>query len=121
MLGGLATAAIAAVAAAAPDFWLELLYGDQYGSYGYLLRLYAIVYLFIFAGLPLRAGLRAIEHTRTIFIAYLWMTLLTIASAYPLISWLGLTGVLLGALATQLVFILTSWTDLRTRLAPRVS
>ncbi|MEE9542392.1 MAG: MATE family efflux transporter, partial [Thermodesulfobacteriota bacterium] len=73
--GGLATAVIAGLAVVFPEFWLKMFYGDEFIPYGYLLRWYAAVYLLIFIGLPLRSGLRALEHTRPIFLVYLVTTL----------------------------------------------
>ena len=78
VFGGLATAAVATIAAVAPAFWLGLVFGEEYSAYGHLLQWYAVVYLLIFVGLPLRAGLRAIEHTGAKFLGYLSVTLFTI-------------------------------------------
>ncbi len=96
LLGEGATAAVAAIAAIAPDFWLGLVFGDQYIGYGYLLRWWAVVYLLKFLTFPLRAGLRAIEYTRTVFWAYVWMALFSLVAAYPFVDSFGLSGAAAG-------------------------
>ena len=104
-LGGAATGVIAVIAAVVPDFWLGLVFGEQYSGYGYLLQWFAVVYCFSFFGLPLRAGLRAIEHTRTIFWAYLWMALFSVIFAYPFVVHFELAGAAAGFIIAYLVSI----------------
>ena len=55
----------------APGFWLRLVYGSGLVQYGYVLRLYALLYVIIFIGGPLRAALQALEFTVPIFWSYL--------------------------------------------------
>ena len=54
--GGL-TLLFALLMAAAPGFWLRLFYSPEMAQYGYILRLYALLYVIIFIGGPMRAGL----------------------------------------------------------------
>jgi O-antigen/teichoic acid export membrane protein len=103
--GVVPTTSIALLAAAVPAFWLRLFYGEAYLAYGYVLRWYALIYVVIFFGLPLRAGLRALEHTRPIFASYACATVFSLAACYPMVEWLGLYGVLGGILLTQLAMI----------------
>jgi O-antigen/teichoic acid export membrane protein len=101
--GGL-TLLFALVMAVAPGFWLRLFYGPEMAQYGYILRLYALLYLIFFVGGPLRAGLQALEYTVPIFWSYLAMTSFAFAFAFPMAKWLGLTGTMLGLLGTQVLF-----------------
>jgi O-antigen/teichoic acid export membrane protein len=101
--GGL-TFVFAMVMAVAPGFWLRLIYGPEMVQYGYVLRLYALLYVFIFLGGPLRAGLQAMEFTLPIFWSYLAMTVFAFVFAVPLAKGLGLAGTMLGLLGTQLLF-----------------
>jgi O-antigen/teichoic acid export membrane protein len=87
-----------------PEFWLRLSYGTKYSSDGSVLRLYALLYIFVFMALPLRAGLQALEFTAPIFWAYPAMIAFSVALAGPLARRLGLNGVLLGMCAVQLIF-----------------
>ncbi|MGA7340505.1 MAG: hypothetical protein WBE72_13520 [Terracidiphilus sp.] len=101
--GGL-TLLFAALMGAAPGFWLRLVYGPQMVQYGYVLRLYALIYVLIFVGGPLRAGLQALEFTVPIFWSYLAMTAFSVALAAPMAKWLRLNGVMLGILGLQVLF-----------------
>ncbi|MGA2084513.1 MAG: hypothetical protein ABSG60_03225 [Terracidiphilus sp.] len=101
--GGL-TLLFATIMAVAPGFWLRLTYGSEMAQYGYILRLYALIYVLIFVGGPLRAGLLAMEFTVPIFWSYLAMTSFAIVFAFPMAKWLGLSCSLLGVLGTQILF-----------------
>ncbi len=100
---GLVTAGIAVVAAAAPDFWLGLAYGGEYVGYGYLVRWYAVIYLLAFLGVPFRAGLRAIEDTRSIFLSTALASVVGVAAAYPLLTELDVIGAVAGMLLVQIL------------------
>jgi O-antigen/teichoic acid export membrane protein len=101
--GGL-TLLFAIVVAVAPGFWLRMVYGPQMVQYGYILRLYALLYVIMFVGAPLRAGLQALEFTVPIFWSYLAMTAFAFAFAVPAAKWLGLNGTMLGLIGTQILF-----------------
>jgi O-antigen/teichoic acid export membrane protein len=101
--GGL-TVLFAAVMSILPGFWLRITYGPQMAQYGYILRLYALVYVISFVGGPLRAGLQALEFTVAIFWSYLVMTALAFAFAVPMAKWLGLSGSLIGLIGAQVLF-----------------
>jgi O-antigen/teichoic acid export membrane protein len=101
--GGL-TCLFALVMAIAPGLWLRLIYGPEMAQYGYILRLYAVLYVIIFLGSPMRAGLQALEFTVPIFWSYLAMSAFAFAFAVPMAKWLGLSGSLLGLLGAQLIF-----------------
>lgn len=101
--GGL-TLAFAIIMAVAPGFWLRLAYGPEMVQYGYVLRLYALLYVITFMGGPLRAGLQALEFTVPIFWSYLVMTALAFSFAVPMARWLGVSGALVGLLGAQVFF-----------------
>jgi O-antigen/teichoic acid export membrane protein len=101
--GGL-TLLFAMIMALAPGFWLRLMYSSQMAQYGYVLRLYALLYVIIFIGGPLRAGLQALEFTVPIFWSYLAMSSFAFAFAVPMAKLLGLNGTMLGLLGTQVLF-----------------
>jgi O-antigen/teichoic acid export membrane protein len=97
------TLAFTTIVACFPSFWLRLIYGTKYSSDGSVLRLYALLYLFIFMSGPLRAGLQALEYTAPIFWAYPVLIAFSVALAGPFARNLGLNGVLLGMCAVQLI------------------
>jgi O-antigen/teichoic acid export membrane protein len=89
----------------------------KYAGYGYVLQLYAAVYLLVFFAGPLRASLQALEYTTPIFWSYSAMTVFSVLFAGPFAKRLGLTGVLLGMIGAQLLFqgIVGLWLLLRMR------
>jgi O-antigen/teichoic acid export membrane protein len=101
--GGL-TLIFAIIVSISPGFWLRLLYGPQMAQYGYILRFYALLYIMIFVGGPLRAGLQALEFTVPIFWSYLVMTVFAFIFAFPMAKGLGLKGTMLGLVGTQILF-----------------
>jgi O-antigen/teichoic acid export membrane protein len=101
---GLITLVFVVIVAAVPAFWLNLIYGAKYGAYGHILQLYAVMYFIIFFSGPLRAGLQALEYTAPVFWSYLAMTVFSLLAAGPFARRLGLTGVMLGMIATQVLF-----------------
>ena len=117
LFGELATASIATIVAIAPDFWLQLIFGSEYIGYGHVLRWFAVTYLFLFLGLPLTAGLHAIEHTRTIFWARCWSTFFSLVAAYPMINLLGISGAVAGLLVANVILITVLMYGLKNRLS----
>lgn len=101
--GGL-TLLFAIIMGAAPGFWLRLIYTPEMAQYGYILRLYALLYLLMFVGGPMRAGLQAMEYTVPIFWSYLAMTAFAFIFAVPMARWLGLNGSMLGLIVSQFIF-----------------
>lgn len=97
--GTLAIGGILLVVSVAPEFWLHLVYGEKYVGYGYLVQWWAAIYFFSFFILTPVYGLRAIEKTKGIFVAQLLAALFTAIAVYPLISHLGITGVMVGNIA----------------------
>ncbi len=106
-LGGGVTVSIAAFIAIAPVFWLGLFFSDQYTAYGYLVQWWAIINILMFIGLPLRAGLSAIEDTRSIFLSNLMAAIYGLLLAYPIVDQFGLLGVMVG---TTLSFVIMNGT-----------
>ncbi|MBV8436726.1 MAG: lipopolysaccharide biosynthesis protein [Silvibacterium sp.] len=100
---GLITLFFLALVALFPSLWLKI-YGAKYEAYGYILRLYALFYFVVFFAGPLRAGLQALEYTAPLFWSYLAMTGFSILFAGPFAKHLGLTGVMLGMTAAQILF-----------------
>jgi O-antigen/teichoic acid export membrane protein len=109
VIGGGVTAVIALVAAMMPEFWLNLVFGQEYQGYGFLLQWYAANYLLIFLSFPLRSGLRAIEQPKAVFWTYIWMTAYSLIAVYPMVKSFGLTGVMLGIVIANLIQVLGQW------------
>ena len=119
LFGGLLTVAVALIAAVAPEFWLNLLFGEEYQGYGYILQWYAAIYLVMFVSLILRMALRTIETTHPLFWVNLIGVLLSVLLAYPLINNFGLTGVVIGSLGIHLITLGALWFFLTRELKKR--
>ena len=98
------TLAFVLVVSAAPNLWMHLLYGAQYTGFGYLLRLYCLLYLVIFVGTPLRGALQAVEYVSPTLWSYGVTTLFAAVAAEPLARHFGLVGVLAGLIVAQILF-----------------
>jgi O-antigen/teichoic acid export membrane protein len=118
-IGLAAIAAICLCFAVYPAFWLRLVYGVEFVQYGFLLRWYSALYVLTFLTLPLRSGLRAIERTASIFVAYAIAALFSMVAAYPLVGKLGLVGVLVGLLSIQALLLGTMLVPFRRTLFAR--
>lgn len=99
--GGLLTVVIAAIAAVAPEYWLELAYGAEFARYDFLLRWYALIYVITFLAVPCGNGLRTLEAAENIFWAYVTATVFSLIFAYPLIAFFELKGAIIGILFSQ--------------------
>lgn len=113
---GSVTFVIVLVLSIEPGFWLSWVYGESFARYGDLLRWYAVIYILVALSFPVRAGLRALEFTRPIFFAYSVSTIFSFISAYMLIEMLGLMGVMIGILVSQIIVFSIIWYALRKRI-----
>jgi len=82
---------------------LNLIYGDEYIEYAYVVKGFSIFYIVVFIGYPLRFAIRTIEKNRSIFISYLISTSFSIAFAWPIVTQFGVVGVIIGLVLTQLI------------------
>lgn len=99
------TLAMAAVIGLMAGDILQIVYGFINPDSMTALYWYIPVYLMIAACLPYRAGLRALERTRIIFVAYVIGSIFSIITANLLISSLQIHGVMLGIMAVQLIMV----------------
>jgi len=84
--------------------WLiGLLYGSDYRPYSYLVGSYAILYVFVFFGYPLRFALRSLQFTSPIFVAYCISAAISVFAAFPMTRAWGIAGVVAGLIGTQVL------------------
>jgi polysaccharide pyruvyl transferase WcaK-like protein/O-antigen/teichoic acid export membrane protein len=102
----------------APEFWLKIIYGGHLTGYGFVLRAYALLSLGVVATLPVRAGLRALEHTRPILRGYVATTVYSFIAAPLLAKLYGLGGVVVGLVGTQVLLLPIMFLALRKKLQP---
>lgn len=103
LYGSISIVAVTAIFAFKPEFWLLLVFGDEFRSYGPFVRWWALIELTIFFGLVVGTWLRTYEDTKFIFYAYAISALISIGLAYPLISQFGAEGAIAGILIVQIV------------------
>jgi O-antigen/teichoic acid export membrane protein len=92
---GLATGAIVFMLLAAPEAWLSLIYGERLAGWGWLLYWQGAIYLAIVPGLPLSAGLTALERTRPLFLAQMLGAVATVLLGVPVARSFGIQGLML--------------------------
>jgi len=101
--GGTTTAVFCIIVAYWAEFWLRLLYGNEYLNYGFILRWWSLSYFLIFFGVPLTSGLRALENTRPLFISYSVITIFSLSTAAWIVKYYGLHGAMAGVFCAQLL------------------
>ena len=105
IFGGCIVGAVGIVASAAPDFWLELIYGKDYVGSGHLVVWWSVIYFIAFLEKQITIGLRTIERTKWVFWAHLTTAFISVVTVYPLTLYLDQIGVMIGILAVALVRI----------------
>ena len=82
---------------------LTWLYGIQYAQYGHIITMFAVFYIIVFTGYPLRFALRALDNTKAMFFAYLLATIFSLLFSKSMINYWGIWGVLAGLAASQII------------------
>ena len=116
LIGGIFITGIAFFAAVFSDFWFKYIYGNDYLNYSYILKWYSLIYFFGFFIIPISAGLRAIERTKPLFTSLFFMSLFSVLLAYPLVSYFGLNGVMVGMLTVKLGTLIYICKDFKKNL-----
>ena len=82
--------------------------GEEYASYSFLLQAITLLYVLVFISQPIRLLIRALRLNRHFFYGYLFSLTFALIFSHALLSNFGLTGVLIGLAASQLLLI-TYW------------
>lgn len=93
---------------------LIILYGEAYGSNGYLLNYFIIIYVFVFLGTIAQILIKTLQLNQGIFIAYILTVIATAIMANPLIDNFGILGVIYGLGILQCICLITYITTLKT-------
>jgi O-antigen/teichoic acid export membrane protein len=101
----LATGAIVITFAAAPEFWLVTIFGEQFSGNSSLVRWYAATYLVVALSFPISGGLWALEWTRPIFVCYATATIVGAVTAYPFIAYFEADGAAAGILLSEAAMV----------------
>ncbi len=106
LLNGLAvTLVFAIIAGLGSEFWFSVFYGDNFREYTFLLKWLALLYPLMFITFVIRVGLRSIEYTKPILVAYVVTTLFCLTVAHWLISGFALHGAMAGFVTNSFILI----------------
>jgi O-antigen/teichoic acid export membrane protein len=97
------------VASVASNFWLSLLYGEEYGGYGYVVVGVGLASILVAMGVPLRIWMQTMERTRPVFHSYLISLAVVAVFVMPSTWLLGLPGLLLGIIVCATVALAVMW------------
>lgn len=85
---------------------IVLVGGVKYQHYGYVIKMVAVLYFFIFLGYPIRILVRILLLNKIFFIGYLLSFLTSLTSFHFLLKYSGLYGAVTGLMINQIIMIL---------------
>ncbi|WP_291287471.1 hypothetical protein [Flavobacterium sp.] len=85
---------------------IVLVGGVKYQHYGYVIKMVAVLYFFIFLGYPVRILVRILMLNKIFFMGYLLSFLTSLASFHFLLKYSGLCGAVTGLMINQIIMIL---------------
>ncbi|MFL5561393.1 MAG: lipopolysaccharide biosynthesis protein [Gemmatimonadaceae bacterium] len=88
---------------------LRFLYGEKYADASGVLVLFAVSAFVGYMAMIVSAALQARRMTRSVFMAYLYSSVVAVSSGWMLIRSFGLTGALIGMIATTLIANVVFW------------
>ncbi|KIA94999.1 lipopolysaccharide biosynthesis protein [Flavobacterium sp. KMS] len=80
--------------------------GLKYEHYGYVIKMVAVLYFFIFLGYPIRIMIRVLMLNKVFFTGYLLSFFISLASFHFLLKYSGLYGAVTGLIINQIIMIL---------------
>lgn len=105
---GGATLFIIFVLVATPGYWFSLFYGDIYSGYESLLYWYGVIYLLMLMSLILKIWLVTLGRPKVSFLAYVVMTLFSVAFAREIVTKFGLPGAMFGMFTSYVIYVAVS-------------
>lgn len=85
---------------------IVLVGGVKYQHYGYVIKMVAVLYFFIFLGYPVRILVRILMLNKIFFMGYLLSFLTSLTSFHFLLKYSGLYGAVTGLMINQIIMIL---------------
>jgi len=80
--------------------------GNQYEKYAYVVKIMAVLYVFIFMSYPVRIMIRVLLLNKIFFIGYLISFIFSLASFHLLLNYFELSGAILGLIINQIILLL---------------
>jgi len=87
--------------------------GNKYESYGYVVKIIAVLYFFIFLSYPVRIAVRIMVLNKIFFIGYLLSFVSSLLTFHFLLKYSGLYGAVIGLIINQIIMILYWQNQLR--------
>jgi O-antigen/teichoic acid export membrane protein len=106
IIGGFLTFGIALIASIAPELWLNIVYGNEYKGYGWLVIAWAVYFFIGFFHRPLAAGLRAKDQTKSILHANAIGAIVVLTLSYFVILYSQILGAMFMLIANQTVILI---------------
>ncbi len=101
------------------DFWLRIVFGEEYVGHGAAVLAYGLHFIIVAGMLPLRFAMQAVEETRPDFVANLLAATVSLTATYPLAIGFGVTGVAASVgLAHAVTLLYLAWAYRRFMRAP---
>jgi O-antigen/teichoic acid export membrane protein len=95
------------------DEIIVLFGGSQYANYGYVVKIMAVLYFFIYLSYPVRIAIRVLVLNKIFFIGYLISFVSSLLTFHFLLKYTGLYGAVLGLIINQIIMILYWQNQLR--------
>jgi O-antigen/teichoic acid export membrane protein len=89
--------------------------GNKYESYGYVVKIIAVLYFFIFLSYPVRIAVRIMVLNKIFFIGYLLSFVSSLLTFHFLLKYSGLYGAVTGLIINQIIMILYWQNQLRKK------
>lgn len=80
--------------------------GEKYQSYGYVVKIIAVLYFFIFLSYPIRIAVRILVLNKIFFLGYLLSFISSLLTFHFLLRYSGLSGAVIGLIMNQIIMIL---------------
>ncbi|WP_298118741.1 hypothetical protein [Flavobacterium sp.] len=80
--------------------------GTKYQEYGYVVKIVAVLYFFIFLSYPIRIAVRILVLNKIFFVGYLLSFVFSILTFHFLLNYSGLYGAVSGLICNQIIMIL---------------
>lgn len=89
--------------------------GNKYENYGYVVKIIAVLYFFIFLSYPVRIAVRIMVLNKIFFIGYLLSFVSSLLTFHFLLKYSGLYGAVTGLIINQIIMILYWQNQLRKK------
>jgi len=119
LISSVVTTVFALIMGISAEFWLNIVFGQHFVEYSYLVQSWAAIYVLMSLLLPLRVAYRAMEKTKNIFISYSLAALFAISSGWFLVQQFSLVGSMLGLFINYMImaiFLAVSLKKIKNKL-----